>query len=348
MSPVLIALTFILTLVIPQSALIQAQIRYDSRTNHLLCPAPNRQYCAAASLQSSSIISCTQQGTAEIRSCEIALSSILPVGFERAGVCYESSLQSGDAVCAFNGTGYTLEGLEVNVPETVLCDGIPPFPFIPPFAENHSEREEEEKGTTSIKDFYSSQPPVPILRADENLGQYSSYFPVQGTSRAPSLRGGSPFTLSRTSVDEEPSSICSNPWTRHETRKSDILTLNIILVIPITRTDSSETQSKPYISTTPSVLVSTTAIGKASTALPSFCTTTSGDGMAGQDTPTSFSTVATLTPWAVPVMGCEDASRVHETGVPNSETHPRKRTVALSAGAVSVLTLWIGAGTLFS
>lgn len=252
-------------------------------------------------------------------------------------------------MCAFNGTGYTLEGLEVNVPETVLCDGISSFSIIPPFAENHSEREgEEEKGTTSIEYFSSSQSPVSILRAHKNLGQYPSYFPVQGTSRAPSLRDGIPSTLSRTSVDEEPGSICSNPWTRHEPRKSDILTLNIILVIPTTRTDLIETQSEPYISTTPSVLVSTTAISKASTALPSFCTMTSRDGMPGQDTPMSLSTVATLTGWAVPVMGCEDASRVHETGVPNSGNHSRKRTVVLSASAVSMLTLWIGAGTLFS
>ncbi|CBF79879.1 predicted protein [Aspergillus nidulans FGSC A4] len=159
MSPVLIALTFILTLVIPQSALTQAQLRYlsDSKTNHLLCPAPNKQYCAAASLQSSSIIS---------------------FGFERAGVCYESSLKSGDAVCAFNGTGYTREGLEVNAPETILCDGISSFSIIPPFAENHSKREGE-GGTTSIEYFSSSQSPVPILRAHENLGQYPSYFPIQ-------------------------------------------------------------------------------------------------------------------------------------------------------------------------
>jgi hypothetical protein len=252
-------------------------------------------------------------------------------------------------VCAFNGTGYTLEGLEVNVPETVLCDGISPFPFIPLFAENNSEREEEEgEGTTRIEYSYSSQSPVSILRANDKIGQYSSYFPVQGTSKAPSLRDGIPSTLSRTSADEGPSSSCSNPWTIHETRKSDILTLNIILVIPTTHTDLIETQSEPYISTAPSVFVLTTASSEASTTLPSFCTTTTSDGMAGQDMPTSLRTVATLTPWAVPVIGCEDASKVHETGVPNSGNNSRKRTVVLSAGTVSVMTLWISAGTLFS
>ncbi|KAL4753083.1 hypothetical protein BDW72DRAFT_191446 [Aspergillus terricola var. indicus] len=388
MTPILIALTFIFTLIILQSTLIQAQIRYDSKTNHLLCPAPNKQYCAAASLQSSSIISCTQQGTAEIRSCEIEygpptsagicrvgkwtsranaavinrLSSILPVGYERAAVCYESSFQSGDALCAFNGKGYTLEGLEVNVPETVLCDDIPPFPFIPPFAENHSEREGEEevKGTKRHQYSYGvTQSAVSVLRADENIGQYSSYFPVlsvpqhvsipaQGASKTRPLADGTPSTLLRIGADEGSSSTCSNPWTIHETRESDILTLNIILVIPTTRANSSETQLEPYISTTPSALVLTTASIEASMTLPSFCTTTSSDGMVGQGTPTSFSTVATLTPWAVPVMGCEDVSRVHETGVPNSGNNSRKRTVMFNVGVVSVLTLWIGAGTLFS
>ncbi|KAL4737709.1 hypothetical protein BDV11DRAFT_171698 [Aspergillus similis] len=362
MSTVLLALTFILTLTILQSTLIQAQIRYDSKTNHLLCPAPNTQYCAAASLQSSSIISCTQQGTAEIRSCEIEainrLSSILPVGYERAAVCYESSFQSGDAVCTFNGTGYTLEGLEVNVPETVLCDDIPPFSFIPPFAENHSEREgEDENGTTRVEFSYGSQSAASILRANENPGEYSSYFPVQsipqrvstpaqGRSMTLPLPDGIPFTLHQTSADEGPSSTCSNPWTRPETRETDILTLNIILVIPTTRANSFETQAEPYISTTPSVLVLTTASTEASTPLPSFCNTDSSDGIGVQDTPTSFTTVAILTPLGVPVMGCEDMSRVHETGVPNSGSNSGKRIAVFTAGAVSVFTLWIGAGTL--
>lgn len=35
---------------------------------------------------------------------------------------HESSLSAGDAVCAFNGTGYSLDGSRVKLDETVLCD----------------------------------------------------------------------------------------------------------------------------------------------------------------------------------------------------------------------------------
>ncbi|OJJ82452.1 uncharacterized protein ASPGLDRAFT_153216, partial [Aspergillus glaucus CBS 516.65] len=67
-------------------------------------------------------MSCLSNTDAEIRSCNIELSKILPRGYEETAVCYESSPSAGDAVCAFNGTGYTLDGSRVKLDETVLCD----------------------------------------------------------------------------------------------------------------------------------------------------------------------------------------------------------------------------------
>ncbi|GIJ82984.1 hypothetical protein Asppvi_001501 [Aspergillus pseudoviridinutans] len=38
-----------------------------------------------------------------------------------AAVCHESSKHAGDAVCAFNGTGYSIDGEISHIPETTLC-----------------------------------------------------------------------------------------------------------------------------------------------------------------------------------------------------------------------------------
>ncbi|KAL4951418.1 hypothetical protein BDW69DRAFT_186416 [Aspergillus filifer] len=108
--------------------LVTAQAGYDAKTNHFLCLSPEARFCAAGSLQGSSIVSCTANGKAEIRSCDLELTSILLVGHEGAAVCYESHLNAGDAICTFNGTGYTPSGVQIDVPETRLCaeDDLPP------------------------------------------------------------------------------------------------------------------------------------------------------------------------------------------------------------------------------
>ncbi|KAL5002879.1 hypothetical protein BDV10DRAFT_181100 [Aspergillus recurvatus] len=352
-------LTLILTLTILQSPLINAQIRYNSRTSHIFCPTPNAQYCAAASLKGSSIISCTPQGTVEIRSCEIELSSILPVGYEEAAICYESSSHLGNAVCAFNGTGYTLEGLEVNVPETLLCADIPLFPFIRSFAKDHSDRGEERGGATTSGYPYGSQSSVSILREDDNLAQYSSYFPVpsgphhlsipsQGIPTIRPLSKGTPISH-LTSADEGPIATCSNPWSRQDAKTADILTLDIVLVIPTTRVKAPGPQTQPFTSTPtiPSVPVLTATSTESSTTLLQSCNMTSCDGISGRGTQTTLSTVATLTPWGDATMGSDDGSGVHETGVSNSGDNLRTRTAVFIEGTLLLLTLWVGAGTLF-
>ncbi|EYE97506.1 uncharacterized protein EURHEDRAFT_420431, partial [Aspergillus ruber CBS 135680] len=71
------------------------------KTNTLLCSKPGGHYCLEGSLKSPIMMSCLSNTDAEIR--------------------YESSPSAGDAVCAFNGTGYTLDGSRVKVGETALC-----------------------------------------------------------------------------------------------------------------------------------------------------------------------------------------------------------------------------------
>ncbi|RHZ60814.1 uncharacterized protein CDV56_108092 [Aspergillus thermomutatus] len=49
------------------------------------------------------------------------LSRFLPPLYTGAAVCWESSKHAGDAVCAFNGTGYSVDGEISHIPETTLC-----------------------------------------------------------------------------------------------------------------------------------------------------------------------------------------------------------------------------------
>ncbi|KAF7160533.1 hypothetical protein CNMCM6106_007988 [Aspergillus hiratsukae] len=57
----------------------------------------------------------------EVRSCNTMLSRFIPPLYAGAAVCYESSSHAGDAVCAFNGTGYSIDGEISHIPETALC-----------------------------------------------------------------------------------------------------------------------------------------------------------------------------------------------------------------------------------
>ncbi|GLA24444.1 acidic leucine-rich nuclear phosphoprotein 32 member [Aspergillus niger] len=98
----------------------------DPETNSLLCSKPGGSYCASGSLEGPTIITCASQHTVEISSCNIFLKDLLPEGYEEKATCYETTSWAGDALCAFNGTGYALikksrDVVPVSVPETVLC-----------------------------------------------------------------------------------------------------------------------------------------------------------------------------------------------------------------------------------
>ncbi|RAL02047.1 uncharacterized protein BO80DRAFT_463733 [Aspergillus ibericus CBS 121593] len=94
----------------------------NPKTNTLICSKPGGSYCVYGSLKNSVIISCASKNTVEIRSCNLLLSNILPEGYEEQAICYESTPPTGDAVCAFRCTGYTLPLATVPVPESILCD----------------------------------------------------------------------------------------------------------------------------------------------------------------------------------------------------------------------------------
>ncbi|KAI9037598.1 uncharacterized protein KD926_000160 [Aspergillus affinis] len=98
-----------------------AQIGYNANTNSLLCSKPGGHYCVHGSLQGPTMISCVSTTTAEIRSCNIELVKILPPGYKDMAICYETAPILGDALCAFNGTGYPRSGKPIPIPETALC-----------------------------------------------------------------------------------------------------------------------------------------------------------------------------------------------------------------------------------
>lgn len=82
---------------------------------------------------------------------------------------------NGDALCAFNGTGYTLDGTHVKIPETAICDDlIPPDP------------EDEVNTVTHMLTLGTAKIPPPLT--DHQL---------------------SPTTVSRNGTN---ATVCSNPW----------------------------------------------------------------------------------------------------------------------------------------
>ncbi|OJJ67955.1 hypothetical protein ASPBRDRAFT_660455, partial [Aspergillus brasiliensis CBS 101740] len=98
----------------------------DPKSNTLYCSKPGRSYCASGSLEGPLVFACAVQHSVVIRSCNIFLKDILPVGYEGKATCYETNPHAGDALCAFNGTGYKLintlrDAVPISVPETILC-----------------------------------------------------------------------------------------------------------------------------------------------------------------------------------------------------------------------------------
>ncbi|KAL4964877.1 uncharacterized protein BDV14DRAFT_200417 [Aspergillus stella-maris] len=242
---VLLALT-----IFSEIQIATAQIGYDAKTNHFLCPSPEARFCAARSLQGSSLIACTPNGKAEILSCDFELSHILPVGYEEAAVygfpfsstClvfsltleypgYESVPNAGDAICAFNGTGYTPDGVEVDVPETTLCNEAHLFPM--------------GLSVRNDNDVLYNPSLQPLLSTPGlGLGLWISATAVPSTSQYHANgRKESASVL-----------ICSNPWATNSAtgavpnmadEDSENLTLNIILVIPTSASAPITTHAIP-------------------------------------------------------------------------------------------------------
>ncbi|KAL4870294.1 hypothetical protein BDV12DRAFT_195441 [Aspergillus spectabilis] len=209
----------ILILTLLSLPLIHAQIGYDSEAAHFLCPSPDKHYCAAGSLQGSSIISCTGEGSVEVKSCGGFLSHILPPGYEDTATCYESTPNAGDAVCAFNGTGYTLSNLEISIPETRLCKDI----FSSRFSSNYMGQIPRGGTGTAIGSILG-----PIRTGTPRTYLDKFPFPPPPTS-VPSV---TPSSFRDWDEDITGSTICSNPWVGMGDEKGDVLTLNIVLVVP--------------------------------------------------------------------------------------------------------------------
>ncbi|RHZ63961.1 hypothetical protein CDV55_106792 [Aspergillus turcosus] len=109
------------SLMLLELASAQLTTRSDPTSNTLVCSKPGGSYCPEGSLKGSTIISCASRSMIEVRSCNTMLSRFIPPLYTGAAVCYESSKHAGDAVCAFNGTGYSIDGEISHIPETSLC-----------------------------------------------------------------------------------------------------------------------------------------------------------------------------------------------------------------------------------
>ncbi|KAH1625749.1 hypothetical protein KXX21_006057 [Aspergillus fumigatus] len=128
--------------------LARAQVKYDPASDTLICTKPGGRYCPEGSLKGSTIISCVSTTMIEVRSCNTMYSSpspfqketthrisrlsrSIPPLYSSAAVRHESSKHAGDAVCAFNGTGYSIDGKISHIPDTTLCGSweLPLFVF---------------------------------------------------------------------------------------------------------------------------------------------------------------------------------------------------------------------------
>ncbi|RLL97400.1 hypothetical protein CFD26_106518 [Aspergillus turcosus] len=109
------------SLMLLELASAQLTTRSDPTSNTLVCSKPGGSYCPEGSLKGSTIVSCVSGSMIEVRSCNTMLSRFIPPLYTGAAVCYESSKHAGDAVCAFNGTGYSIDGEISHIPETSLC-----------------------------------------------------------------------------------------------------------------------------------------------------------------------------------------------------------------------------------
>lgn len=158
---------------------------------------------------------------------------------------YEASARSGNAVCAFNGTGCTLSGLKIHIPETALCDTML---LIPPTIDEV----DNEEAQAAIKRQNEHEPEI---SASDEVSMHSN--PSEAAKSA--IPAGRDITLQNlpravmlpsiplpapSDVRDHNSPICSNPWTK-DTRTADRMTLDIVLVVPTQRIDIASTLSQP-------------------------------------------------------------------------------------------------------
>ncbi|KAL5333351.1 hypothetical protein BJX70DRAFT_403642 [Aspergillus crustosus] len=268
--PQTLSILAILLITLTLFSLTNAQIGYDAQTTHFVCPSPNAHYCAAGSLQGSSLISCTAGGDVEVWSCRVVLSHILPPGYEDVAICYESSKDAGDAVCAFNGTGYTFTNLEILIPETKLCEDASPQNL----TENHNNDNNQGEDMT-LNDLTKG---VGFPRGERGTEILSS-----------------PSSLSTKQQEEGSEShiICSNPWAISDPGmgmgkgKGNVLTLDIVLVVPTTSTETGTGAGTTLRSAQPLSLLSapTPPLG-----IPSNSYSTSTPGLTPPSSPRPSST----------------------------------------------------------
>lgn len=133
---------------------------------------------------------------------------------------YESSSSAGDAVCAFNGTGYTLGGSRVKLDETVLCDT--PASLL-------SKRDGSAQGvnstptttiTVTVWDRTHTQVETQFSSVDTTTPAYSSSWPEYAFTTTAIATGSSSSDTSSAetqalSVDTS-IPVSSDPWTESE------------------------------------------------------------------------------------------------------------------------------------
>ncbi|KAJ9225487.1 hypothetical protein DTO169C6_2220 [Paecilomyces variotii] len=117
-------IAFILAWIITFGAPVQGQIGggLDPSTGTFICSKVGGTYCDGKSMETATLISCLSLSVAEFHWCNAQLVNVLPEDFKQSALCYQSSESAGDAVCAFNGTGYLLDGSSVSLPETLLSN----------------------------------------------------------------------------------------------------------------------------------------------------------------------------------------------------------------------------------
>ncbi|PTU19872.1 hypothetical protein P175DRAFT_0558076 [Aspergillus ochraceoroseus IBT 24754] len=261
-----------LTLLIPS---ILGQIQYDTETNSLLCSSPAGHYCISGSLQGSTIISCVSASTAEIRSCNIELSNILPPGYEKTAVCYESSPAAGDAVCAFNGTGHTFtHSSQIPVPETILCasalpgtkaptaHGLPLHPepeTTQPKEAQQQQQQQQQQGKAHPGDAVAAIGDVPLFHPEIDLAEPGPLpLPPPATRVTVGIvPQGASSTAAFSDADLVGKSVvCSDPWTVRtrltgNTRSvGSTTTMEPVLVVPPAGESGSWIRQPSQITTT--------------------------------------------------------------------------------------------------
>ena len=163
---------------------------------------------------------------------------------------YESSPSAGDAVCAFNGTGYTLDGSRVKLDETVLCDT--PASLL-------SKRDGPAQGvnstptttiTVTVYESTHTQVKTQIPSVDTTTPVNSSPWPEYGYTTTAIATGSSSSGTSSTetqlsSVDTS-IPVSSDPWT-----ESEYTTATSISAITSANPSSAEFETLPVDATTP-------------------------------------------------------------------------------------------------